>query len=112
MQSQLQQKQQHNLQPSQQSVMQPTMMQTSSLSTVVQNQQPLALTVDEPSTFSFKATKTAAVIPTHQNPMGQQTNATNMQPNQLIGQQNSYSELQQQQVDRPANKLSGLQQPQ
>ncbi|KAI3756103.1 hypothetical protein L1987_55916 [Smallanthus sonchifolius] len=131
MQPHIQQQQQQSmlqaghLQPSQQPVMQPTMMQTSSLSTVVQNQQPVAAQSSQPlmnlqqSVLRQQRQQQVQSIqqqvqPTQQNPMGQQTNAANMQPNQLIGQQNNYSDMQQQQqrLIGQQNKLSSLQQPQ
>ncbi|MFS7928575.1 putative coactivator CBP, KIX domain superfamily, mediator complex subunit 15, KIX [Helianthus anomalus] len=109
--------QQNLLQPGhQQSVMQPAMVPTSSLSSVVQSQQPGVPQSSQPlmnHQQSVLRQRQQQVQPTQQNPIGQQANATNMQQNQLIGQQNNYSDMQQQQrLMGQQNKLSSVQQPQ
>ncbi|KAL8108575.1 hypothetical protein AgCh_024882 [Apium graveolens] len=136
MQSHLQQLQQqqnllqsNQLHSSQQSVMQPSMMQSSPLSSLQQNQQstqsvlqqhPQSLRQRQQQASNIHQQQTTlqqqAVLPTQQQQQQQQhlvgqSNATNIQQNQLIGQQNSISDMQQQQrMLGQQNNLSNQQQ--
>ncbi|XP_028239040.1 mediator of RNA polymerase II transcription subunit 15a-like isoform X2 [Glycine soja] len=134
LQSQMQQQQQNLLQPNQlqssqqsimqtSSVMQPSMMQASSLSSIPQNQQstnvqqPMQSMPQQHSQVIRHQQQTAVThqpsLPSQQQQqlMGHQPNTTNMQHAQMLGQQNNVGDIQQpQRMLSQQSNLTNLQQ--
>ncbi|KAI4329374.1 hypothetical protein L6164_021644 [Bauhinia variegata] len=129
--NQLQASQQSIMQTS--SVMQPSIMQSSSLSSLQQNQQSnnvqqstQSMLQQHPQSVMRQQQQQTSIIhqqqtsmtqqpilppQQQQQPMGQQSNATNLQHAQLLGQQNSVGDIQQQQrLLGQQNNLTNLQQ--
>ncbi|PWA91317.1 hypothetical protein CTI12_AA091680 [Artemisia annua] len=87
-----------DFQPSQQSVLQPSMLQPASLSTGRQNQsaQPVIRNHQQPVLRQQRQQQQQA----QSSPMGDQTSSTNLHLSKLIGQSGGFSEMQQQQHPR------------